>query len=115
MAQRFPWMIKMLENIEHQNERIWLWGIEIAVKWRDANPFAVRTRWIYESFIRFHALHIAEFGEPVKKQTVAATDVENTQTRVLRSVAPQYFKNGIFTGTPPPMPRIKVAVFSGIF
>ena len=52
------------------------------VKWSDSDSRSVWTLGVHELLVGLDAFHIAEFREPVKKQTVATPHVEDTQARV---------------------------------
>ena len=115
MPQSFAWIIHMLEDIEHQDERIGNWCLKMGVKRNDLNAIAVRTLKVHDSRIGFDALHIAEFREPVKKETIAAAHVQDAEPALRFHVPVQDFQNRLFPSTPPPMTRVEVAVLPRVF
>ncbi len=77
MVQCFTRIIQMLENVQHQDERIRRGRTKITVEWSDADSRAMRALRIYQPFVGFNAFHLAEFRKPIEKQTITTSHVED--------------------------------------
>jgi hypothetical protein len=64
----------------------------------------------YELCGGFYTFHVAKFGKPLKKEAIAATNVQNVPSSFGRRKRTQRFHDEFCPGTPPPVLQVKLAV-----
>src|SRR5271157_4952867 len=93
----------MLQHVQHQNERVLLPRLKIAIKRADENAVSIRIGRVDQVCKRLHSLDVAEFPQARKKQSIAAADVENSIPSGSGPDAAQGFYHELAAGAPPPV------------
>src|SRR5258708_2274463 len=65
MAQCFAGLIQVLEDVQHQHERIRHRRTKITVEWSDSDSRAMWALRIDHPFVGVHPIHLAEFRTPI--------------------------------------------------
>src|SRR5512146_56934 len=105
---------QVLDNVEHQNERIPLPGLETRIERADLNAGPVFTGLTHDRGIGFATLDIPQFAKAVEHQPIAATDVQNRTPPFRRAPATQGFEEESLTGPPPPVALVERAIVSRV-
>jgi hypothetical protein len=114
MSQGISRIVEMFEDIQHQNERIRSGGMKISVKWNGSNPPVMGAFRVYEFLFGLDAFDFSEFREPVKKETVATTHVQDAEPGARWDALTKDLQNRLLPSAPPPMPCIQIAVLPSV-
>ena len=85
--------VQMLENVEHQDEQVELGGAKRLVKGRDHNLRAMRTGGVNQICSWLDAFHDTKLLEAIEKESVAATDIQDSQIGARTEAAAQHMHN----------------------
>jgi hypothetical protein len=105
---------EVLEDVEHQDERVGPAWLEALVEGADVNsfrpaPFRADTDWIH-----FDALDSTHRFELLEKETIAAAHIEDRSPGVTGLETCKSLQNEIFASSPPPVALKEIAVVPGV-
>ena len=100
----------MLDHIEHRDQPILFARLKGLVERLDADPGRPPSAGIDERRVRLDAFDVAELGEPIEEQAIAAADVEDRSPARRRRQRPERRDDHVLTRPPPPMPPVQIAV-----
>src|SRR5260370_28654962 len=77
VAQCFARLIQVLEDVQHQHERIRHRRTKITVEWSDSDSRAMRALRIDHPFVGFAAIHLAALRKPSEQQTITTSHADS--------------------------------------
>jgi hypothetical protein len=101
---------QMLEDVQHQNERVLFAGLKRLIEGADMDAVAIRVVRADHIGGQFDSLHIAELRQFAEKEPVSATDVENRTPPSRRLMAAKKFDDQFFARPKPPVAFVQLAV-----
>jgi hypothetical protein len=114
MPKRPRRILEVLEDIEHEDERVAAPGAERLVERPDLNAIAPRAPGGDDVRIGFDPLDLAEPAQKGEQHAVAAADVQHARVAP-RSEQPRHFAaDAGVSGAPPPVAGREVTVASGV-
>src|SRR5579863_1469631 len=100
----------MFEDVQHQDKRILLAGLESLIEWADMDAVAIRVVRADHIGGHFDPLNVAELRQFAEKQSISATDVENRAPSARRLVAAKKLDDQFFARSKPPVTFVEFAV-----
>jgi hypothetical protein len=107
-------IFQMLQNIQHENKRETLTGLEALVERTEVNPRAMRAGIADQVPGRLDSFHLSELGQLVKEQAVTAAHVQYSSPTLGRLACAKHFQNEHFPGAPPPVPPVQLTIESRV-
>ena len=108
-------ILKMFQNVEHQNQRVELTWPEPFVEGACIDAVTIGIVRSHQFGKRFDPFYVSELSEAMKEQTVTATYIQNGCPSSSRLKPPKHFNDKLSASAPPPMAVKKIAVTLSIF
>ena len=108
------WVGEMLQDVQHQNQRIVFAGLKAKVEGANMDSVSMGTLIPHQFGAGFYPFHVAKFGQPIKEQAIATANVENLPSSPRYRKRTQGFNDEFCSSAPPPVLAVELAIDAAV-